>query len=156
MAISQSEAAALFLPVIKTKGKHYIKFREVVARPGVVGEEIVTVTSTGVETKNTVQPSGGVVVRNLTGAGEEYIVKPETFAKRYLEVEGEAPEGYKRYKPCGECDAIIYDPAEFGNLTELTASWGETQPLVKGDAVATIGDGQVYRIAEAEFGETYR
>jgi hypothetical protein len=155
--ISQADAACLFLPAIKARGRRYAKFGEVVARPAVPGEVIVTMTADGKETENTAK-DGDVVVRNCTRAAEEYILSAAKLAGRYEAIDGDAPDGFKRFKAKGEIDAIVFRAADFGVASPFyfMAPWGEPMPAKDGDTIGTIDDTEVYRIAAKEFGETYR
>jgi len=155
--LTQQEAMELFLPLIKSEGKRYAKFKNVLARPAKKGEKIETVTSDGKETEN-VANEGDIVVQNLTGAKEQYIIKSETFQKRYESL-GEKEGEWELYKPTGEAFAIIFNPEELGveEPFYFEASWGETMPAKKGDFIATTLDfNEVYRIARQEFMETYK
>ena len=149
---SQQEAIAAYMPVIEGAGRVYEKFAEVYARPAVVGEVIVTVTSDGKETQNTAG-EGDMVVMNLTKAREEYILPAKKFQARYVPLTA-APNGWTRYRATGECIAVMYH----GQDTEFMAAWNEPMRLRTGDMLCTPlpQRGEVYRIAAKEFQETYR
>jgi hypothetical protein len=146
--MSQADAVAKFIPMIDANGKHYKKFVKIFARPATEGEVIKTITKDGKETTNTAA-SGDYVVKNP--GGEEYIVKPKVIANNYAPT-GVKKSGWVEYQAFGEVDGIEWNDAPF----MLIAKWGETMPVKPGDMVVT-GDGkEVYRIARAEFIETYK
>ncbi len=150
--MTQDEAVAKFMPAIQQDGKVYHKLTCVDARLAVVGERINTITGDGLETTN-VAKEGDCVLRNLTTAGELYILSSEKLAARYALL-GPAPEvGWQRYKATGSVKAIRYD----GEDTSFIATWGENMVLKRGDMiVSTLPKASgVYRIAAKEFSETY-
>ncbi len=153
---SQEQAAQFFLPAIERTGMKYKKIGRVGARDAVVAEKIITYTSDGKETEN-IAAEGDMVIRNPTG--EEYIISGEKFRKRYMFVE-DAPsvEGWKTYDPTGECEAAEFRGSRFDlpNPFYFTASWGERMVIKDGDMLATIDRKEVYRIARAEFDQTYQ
>jgi hypothetical protein len=164
--ISQADAASLFLPAIKARGKRYAKFKEVLGRPAVPGEVIVTRTADGVETSNTAK-YGDYVVRNETAAAEEYIVPAAKFPNLYEYLPGLYDEveraegegsGYLRYKAKGEVDGVMFTAADFGTWNPLTfiAPWGSPMVAKDGDMIVSPDGKEVYRIAATEFAETYR
>jgi len=153
--MSQAQAQDKFLPTIINQGKVYHKKTEILARPAQAGEVVVTVTSDGKETQNTAK-DGDYVVKNLTGAGEEYILTASKLAGRY-QYRGEEGKGWCRYKATGSVTALEYVPSDFDlpDVTEFEASWGEMMKLKAGDMLATPDGKEVYRIARQEFNETY-
>ena len=126
--------------------QYYAKTARISARPGKVGEEIVTKMKDGhTETKNTVQAEGDMVVTNPNG--EQYIVDAKTFAKKY-EID---PTNPKQYRPKG-------GPQEFVIVDEnvtFTAPWGETMRIKAGGALNITNPGDVYGIQKEEFEQTY-
>lgn len=147
--LSQVEMINKYASNIMTEGKLYKKYKQVMARLGVVGEEIITITDSGVETKNTVKEAGDMVVQNSTLASEQYIISAKKFADRY---EGpEAVAEWQVYMPKGKVNAIIYD----GEDMEFMASWGEAMTLKKGDMLCSTDGSEVYRIGLSEFQATY-
>ena len=145
--ITQSEAMDKFLPLIKKSGQKYVKFTKVRARPAKVGEMIETITSDGKETQNKAK-EGDYVVTNLGGSGEEYILSGQKLRDRYDEI------GDSIFQAKGSCMALQYN----GEPTEFIASWGEPMVLKPGDLICTPlpSMDEVYRIALAEFLNTYR
>ncbi len=149
--MNQKEMLEKYLPVIKSEGKDYSKKVVVLARPAVVGEKIDTNTSDGKETTNTAK-EGNFIVRNPTG--EEYILKSDSFEKRYTHLPDGPKEGkWESYKAKGKCRAIVWNEEQI----TFIASWSEEMVLKKGDMLATPLPemGEVYRIAAKEFKETY-
>lgn len=126
--------------------KYYAKSARISARPGKVGEEIITVMKDGhKETKNTVKNEGDMVATNPSG--EQYIIDAKTFAKKY-EIDPSNPE---QYRPVG-------GPQEFITLKEnvmFTAPWGEKMMIKKGGALNVTNMDDIYGIQQAAFQETY-
>jgi hypothetical protein len=60
--------------------------------------------------------------------------------------------------PTGRCHAAEFFPSALGLESPFyfVAAWGEDMVLKDGDMIVTIDDKEVYRIARAEFEETYR
>ncbi len=159
--ISQAELMERVLPLIKSANLRFEKHQLVHARPAIPGETIVSIPADGHETTNTAK-ADEVVVRNLTGAQEEYIVSGPTFAHRYSEIEPVDGE-WALYTPRGEVMAIevtreLADQLGVGEEFCIIAAWGSEQRARVGDKlVATLPDlSEVYRIAREEFNETYR
>lgn len=124
----------------------------VVARPGVVGEEVDTrprVERDGKiyvigETKGKVKVEGSMVVKNPDG--EEYIVKPEAFGKKYRPTDKEGV-----YEP-------IAEPIKYVTLQHdiaFKAPWGEDMYGVKGAALNVSNLDDVYAIQNEAFNKTY-
>ena len=158
-AISQEEMIRLFIPYIKEHGKHYIKNKKIMARKAVEGEFIQTITDDGLETQNRAK-QGDYVVRNLTEAGEEYIISGSKFQKRYrfdVSIEG----AYDIYLSIGTVWGVEYDKnlmakLKLGKQFYFVAPWGENMVVKENDYVVTQEDfAEVYRIARKEFFETY-
>ncbi len=151
---TQEEAIQTYMPTIEGLGTVYEKFTEIAARLATVGEVVVTVTAAGEETRNTAV-FGDYIVRNNTGAQEQYILSGKKLDARYLLIDREnGVSDWYRYKATGECKAVKYT----GPNTEFMASWGSSMVLQTGDMLCTPlpQKGEVYRIAIQEFGETYR
>ena len=140
----------------------YQKFTTVFAREAIVGEQIVTSINGIQETKN-VASKGDFVVRNRTQAQEEYIVKADTFHRRYEDT-NEKSGNWSVFQAKGKCKAVQVDE-EVLNLLGVKetfyfmASWGEKMRCEKGDILAVPleqKESKVYRIAKEEFLQTYR
>ena len=84
--ISQARLVELLMPMLERRPNKFRKTRQVHARSADDGEEIVTLTTDGVETTN-VARTGDMVVRNLTGAQELYIISAKSFPRLYEKVE---------------------------------------------------------------------
>lgn len=148
------------LPLIRDAARKYRKFRQVHARPAVPGEVVVSTTSSGEETRNTAKRDD-VVVKNLTGAGEMYLVEKDKFDARYRCVEEVADE-WKLYDAVGEVLAIeisrdLTAMLGVGGEFSIMAPWGSEQIAREGDMfVAPLPAlDEVYRVARKEFAETY-
>jgi hypothetical protein len=157
--VPQHELCAKLLERLLGTGRLYRKTREVNAIQARGGERIVSVTADGRETEKTAA-TGDYIVENRTGAKERYIVGADKFAERYRRVAALA-DGWSRYRPTGEVRALEVDtqlltlldrPEEF----YIEAPWGEAQRVRVGDLLAAPPSGdEIYRIAAAEFRETY-
>lgn len=132
-------------PVYKKKGT-------VNAQVAEGGERIETILADGTkETVNTAE-SGDFIITNP--GGEKYIVKPDTFNKRYSPSQEDGV-----YEAKGYCKAIT-NP--FKEDVKIEASWGETQT---GDSECMFTDtydpetgalgGEPYIIEKYAFEETY-
>lgn len=128
------------------------KTAKVTARPGVIGEKVDTrprVERDGKiyvigETKGEVKVEGSMVVTNPDG--EQYIVKPEAFAKKYKETKQEGV-----YEP-------IAEPIKFIILRHdiaFKAPWGEDMFGVKGAALNISSLDDIYAIQNEAFKKTY-
>ena len=158
--IKQSVLKDELLPRIRSQGKRYRKFREVLAKRASPGDRVVSITSDGRETENVAKP-GDWHVRNTTGAGEEYLIGKDKFAERYRHIE-DVEDGWARYQPVGEVFAVEVDDGVLELLGRsgtfyIEAPWGESQKVSKADELATPpAFDEVYRIARKEFGDTYK
>lgn len=156
---SQEQFLNTMKPYLKN-GKAYIKFKEVSAKKAKGGELIYTITSDGIETKNTAKP-GDYIVKNTTKAKERYIIKSSKFEKRYNYLKDEK-DGWKIYKAIGKIKAVEVNDSllknlKVGDLFYFTAPWGEKMVVKKGDfLVSPLDYSEVYRIAKKEFFETYK
>ncbi|MDO8507799.1 MAG: PGDYG domain-containing protein [bacterium] len=132
----------------------YKKQGEVVADVAEGGEEIVTKLADGTdETKNIANP-GDMIITNP--GGEKYIVKKETFEKRYELKE----EGDNVYSAKGHCKAI---DNPYGTPITMMASWGKMQNGKMDCKLADTYDpetgelgGEPYIIGAEEFDQTYK
>lgn len=156
---TQADFSDLVIPLLKSKGQRYKKFKNIYARKATPGEKIETITADGLETVNTAK-AGDMVVRNQTNAKEMYIMSTEKFNKRYSFLK-EAEDGFSEYKPLGKVIGIELNsetisalglPTEF----KFIAPWGEEMVAKNNDyLVSPLGHDEVYRIARVEFFETY-
>ena len=146
--ISELAAAWEFLPTTK-RAKEYA-FASSTADMGPMSyavaateEEVVTVTASGVETRNTAT-AGDVIMSGPSG--ERYVVKATKFGGLYdgevgdTVIPNQSPRMVKQYD---------------GESVVFVAPWGERMLLQHGDYVVSDGPDAFYRIAEREFGETY-
>ena len=160
--LSQKEILELLRPILKTKGKKYQKDKKIIARQGIKGERIATITSDGKETENTVVDDSSFIVQNQTGAKEEYIVLGEKFEQKY-EYLGEDIAGNKVYLAKGKIIAIKLTEALWKAL-DFPAKQFYYEPAWGGNMIAKLYDylacpldySEVYRIARKEFWETYK
>ena len=168
-------------------------------------------TETEVETVNKNVAPGDWIIRAMTSAGEEYVVKQAKFPKLYeTSPAGEGPDGFQVYnvKPDVRTGIVIDSSIESelmsqfsgktisqqeihswmqnnaktvkvqkhkqayakqaqgreiivtkvakagGEIMMFEAPWGGTMP-VKSNDVLIINDSEIYRIARAEFDQTY-
>lgn len=158
--ISQPEFLAHFLPILEKNGTWYKKTTLIKAKKAEPGIWIVTKTSDGVETKNQAK-AGDMLVENQTSSYEQYLVKAETFSKKY-QIKHCLERGWATYLPKGEILAYRVSSADFEFFTavdilEFEASWGETTVVKPGDYLVTPPEkNEIYRIALKEFNETYK
>jgi hypothetical protein len=146
--IAELAAAWEFLPTTK-RAKEY-EFASSTADMGPMSyavasgeEEVVTVTASGVETRNTAT-AGDVIMSGPSG--ERYVVKATKFAGLYdgevgdTVIPNQSPRMVKQY----DGESVVFD-----------APWGERMLLQHGDYVVSDGPDAFYRIGEHEFEETY-
>jgi len=157
--ITQKEMLAHFCPILEKEGKRYKKKSLIRAKKATPGIEIVTKTSDGRETKNTAS-EGDWLVENQTSSSELYLVKAETFTKKYQLVQS-LERGWGAYQPKGEVLGyqLKNEDLEFfkvSNVLEFQAPWKDTMVVREGDfLVVPPEQDEIYRIAKKEFGETY-
>ena len=157
--ISQKEMLAHFLPKMETQGKRYKKKSLILAKKAESGLVVITRTSDGIETKNTAE-KGDWLVENQTSAKESYLIKAETFEKKYTLMDS-LGNGWGCYRPKGEIIAMIVSEDDIKNLGggenfEFQAPWKESIVLKPGDyLVASLEKSEIYRVAKKEFQETY-
>lgn len=129
------------------------------AKKAQAGLVVVTKTSDGDETQNTAE-TGDWLVENQTSTNELYLVKAETFKKKYSLVQS-LEKGWGCYQPKGEISGLIVgkDHLEaFGasSVMEFQAPWKDTMIVKPGDMLVVPPEkNEIYRIAKKEFGETY-
>ena len=107
-------------------------------------QPIVTITSDGKETQN-VAAEGDII---MSGPSQEnYVVKSAKFPKLYQGQIGQdvVPEQSPRM-------VAAYTGK---NSVTFTAPWGESMVLKPGDYLVKDGDQGYYRIAKAEYEQTY-
>lgn len=131
--------------IISKKAKTYSKFGSIKAVIVGKSQKVDTIIDGVLETTNTAVPGDYII----TGPRrEEYVVKAETFKKRYVPVSGDT------YKPIGKVVAIkwVLPPTTF------TASWGEDMILNTGDMLCATPDNlkEPYRIEIKAFRDTYK
>ncbi|SFB10496.1 hypothetical protein [Algoriphagus aquimarinus] len=157
--ITQKEMLTHFLPILEKSGKRYKKKSMVRAKKAQAGLLVVTKTSDGDETQNTAE-AGDWLVENQTSTNELYLVKAETFKKKYTLVQS-LEQGWGCYQPKGETTGIIVAKEHleaFGatNVMEFQAPWKATMIVKTGDMLVVPPEkDEIYRIAKKEFGETY-
>lgn len=158
--ISQKEILSHFLPILEKYGNRYKKFTLVRAKKAEPGTLIITKTSDGFETKNLAK-AGDMLVENQTSSLEQYLVKEDTFSKKY-EIEQSLEKGWATYKPIGEILAYRVSNVDFEflgvlDILEFEAPWGESTVVKPGDYLVIPPEkNEIYRIAQKEFGETYK
>lgn len=148
------------LPYLLQHGKKYQKTTRVKARLAVPGEEISSVTGDGLETKNKAG-TGDFVVENATAAKERYIIKEESFHKKYTK-DHAAEQGWDWYIAKGKIIAIeitgeVLQHFGWQSPVYFEAPWKESMVVKDGDFLVTpLPDkNEIYRIARTEFFETY-
>ena len=158
--ITQEELLKLLLPVLKSEGRIFKKVAQVLARKAKEGEVIHTMTGDGHETSNKAG-KGDYIVKNLTKAGEQYIVKNQKFKDRY-DFQKEEGYGFSRYNSKGKVIAVEMTKQRLQDLGleapfHFLASWDEKMIVKANDFLVCQPDFKsVYRIARQEFFETYQ
>ncbi|WP_147392215.1 hypothetical protein [Algoriphagus lacus] len=148
-----------FLPIMESAGKRFKKRSLVRAKKAEPGLHVITMTSDGFETQNTAE-KGDWLVENQTSAKERYLVKAETFEKKYTLMDS-LGNGWGCYRPKGEVYALEVTKAELEKLgakdsLEFQAPWKETIIVKSGDfLVIPLEKNEIYRIARKEFTQTY-
>lgn len=125
---------------------------KVIARQGVVGEQVDTrprVERDGKiyvigETKGTVKIEGSMIVTNPDG--EEYIVKPDAFAKKYV-----ATNEPGVYMPVSSPVKYFITDKDIS----FTAPWGETMYATKGASIIVSSPTDIYAVTNEAFKKTY-
>ncbi len=157
---SQDKMKQMVLPLLKSRGHTYQKIKKVFARKAKNVERIITTTSDGRETINSAKP-GDYIVKNQTGASEEYVLTPSKFRTRYV-YKKRSKAGFSEYEPTGRIYAIEVNKRllkKFGVKLRFyfEADWGSKMVVKEKDFLACpVGGEEVYRIARKEFFETYR
>ena len=157
--ITQQEMLEHFIPRMEKEGKRFKKKSLIKAKKAEPGLEVITKTSDGVETKNTAQ-KGDWLVENQTSAEEQYLIKPETFEKKY-DLMHALGDGWGCYRPKGEIYAMKVNSSDlesFGakSTLEFQAPWKESIHIKPGDyLVISLDKTEIYRIALKEFLQTY-
>lgn len=157
--VTQKEMLAHFLPIMEIAGNRFKKRSLVRAKKAEPGLHVITLTSDGFETQNTAE-KGDWLVENQTSAKERYLVKAETFEKKYTLMDS-LGNGWGCYRPKGEIYALEVSEADlekFGvtDLLEFQAPWKETIIVKPGDfLVIPLEKNEIYRIARKEFTQTY-
>lgn len=162
ISYTQKEIQSLLLPILREKGVLFQKNKNIFARKGIQGEQIITKTKDGVETINKVNDSSSFIVKNQTGAEEEYIVTGKKFKERYMLLK-EATNGFWEYQSKGKVMAIkltkkLWTFLQFPpQQLYFEASWGAAMVLKKHDYMVCPPDfSEIYRIARREFWQTYK
>jgi hypothetical protein len=157
---SQEKMKDLFLPLLKNKGKVFIKYQNIWARKVQVEESITTTTNDGIETSN-IAKKGDFIVKNQTKSGEQYVLTPDKFTSRYQST-GVEKDGFEEFKPVGKIIALkldkrILEGVNLSDIFQFMANWGAEMVAKKGDYLACPLDySEIYRIAKKEFFETYK
>ncbi len=158
-AITQQTLLQKVRPLLEQHGRTYQKIGRVLARPAQAGEVIHTITADGLETTNTAKP-GDWLVQNPTHAAEQYLVPSDAFEQRYQYLRP-ASNDWAEYQAIGRIRALPLtdqwlQALQLPEAFEFIAAWGSPMKAQKGDFLASPEDfSEVYRIAQAEFWETY-
>ena len=126
---------------------YYAKTARMSARPGIVGEKIVTTLANGHQETVNVAKAGDMVATNP--GGEQYIISAETFKKKY-EID---PNNLKVYRPKGGAQQFL----RLHEDIDFVAPWGEDMHMKSGDFINVTDreKGDIYGICQKEFFETY-
>jgi hypothetical protein len=157
--ITQKEMLNHFLPLMESQGKRFKKKSLIRAKKAEPGMAVVTRTSDGIETRNTAE-KGDWLVENQTSAKESYLIKADTFEKKYTMMDS-LGNGWGCYRPKGEIYAMKVSAADLNDfstegLMEFQAPWKESIVVKPGDyLVISLEKSEIYRVAKKEFLETY-
>ncbi len=158
--LTQEELLAKVRLLLEREGRIYEKITRVFARPAREGETVKTVTADGPETVN-IAEAGDWLVRNQTEAGEAYLLPAEKFAQRYQYLRP-AEDDWAEYQATGRIRALELTPEwlqawQLPTEFAFIAAWGSSMIARQGDFLACPEDfSEVYRIARAEFEQTYK
>lgn len=167
--IKQEELVNRYARIIESKGGLYQKSKGIYATVASGGELVISkIQDDAVEEARNIASKGDYIVTGITKSGEQWVIKPESFHKRYKQVNGD----YYEPKDTARVYAIQVTAANIYNygLTELEtliknpgkavyieAAWGESQ-LISLDSsylVCPPDKSEIYRIAKSAFDETY-
>jgi hypothetical protein len=157
---SQKEILKKLRPVLESEGVIYHKKLNVLAKKAEGNEVVETVTSDGKETINRAK-AGDYIVQNQTEAGEQYVVREETFLKKYAPLEKPLDGDFAEYYSLGKIIAIELTDKRLKELGlprefKFKARWGENMVAKAGDFLGGPVDfSELYRLARKEFFETY-
>lgn len=157
--ITQKDMLNHFLPLMESQRKRYKKKSLIRAKKAEPGMVVVTRTSDGIETKNTAE-EGDWLVENQTSAKESYLIKADTFEKKYTLMDS-LGNGWGCYRPKGEIFAMKVSGSDLENFgsngpMEFQAPWKESIVVKPGDyLVISLEKSEIYRVAKKEFLETY-
>lgn len=157
---TQNEIKQMVLPLLKSKGKSYRKFKKIFARKAKKVERIATITNDGLETTNRAK-TGDYIVKNQTDACEEYVMSPKSFKDRY-KYKKRSKSGYSEYESIGRITALEVNKSFLKKLKLnkeffFEAAWGSKMVVKEKDfLVCPFNGNEVYRIARKEFFETYQ
>ena len=125
----------------------YAKFARIQAVEAQGGEVIETILADGTRETTNVAEVGDWIATNP--GGEQYIIKPATFAKKY---EPATELGGNWYKPKGGPQQFVQIKRDMSVL----ASWGEVQNIKAGGYLNVTNPTDIYGIGEEEFNNTYK
>ncbi|UZD23593.1 PGDYG domain-containing protein [Algoriphagus halophytocola] len=158
--ITQKEMLAHFLPIFDKSGRNYQKKSLIKAKKAQPGLQVVTKTSDGIETKNTAE-KGDWLVENQTSSNEQYLVKAETFAKKYRLLQS-LEQGWGCYEPIGriiglEAKMEYFEAFPKAGEVRFEAPWKDSMIIREGDFLVVPPEkDEIYRVAKKEFLETYK
>ncbi|MCL2338743.1 MAG: hypothetical protein FWC51_02190 [Proteobacteria bacterium] len=125
------------------------KTERIMARPGVVGEVIVTMIKNGQnqleETRNVVESADDLVATNPIG-GESWIIKAAVVAKKYEK----DPDVPGQYRPKGGAQKFIAVTEDIEFFL-----WGGDFRLMAGGVLNITDENDIYGIAAEPFDATY-
>ena len=159
--VSEGIKSGMLVPV------QAVKYARIVARPGVLGEEIISwsVDSEGNEVKERVSKvstdattgnPGWVVTKvdemgntiiDKNGHSNQWIIEDSKFVKKY-EVD---PENPALFRPTGGVQVFVEIPED---LTLF--QWGGEYNIARGGYINITNPDDMYGISERDFDDTYR
>lgn len=166
-SLKQDVLLTKFVDIMEKHGTVYQKTKGVFATMANGGELVVSVTKDGVETSN-VAATGDYIVTNDTTTLEKYIIPEVKFNDRYVHEKDNyfvpnqkariialqvTQENIYRFNLEGLEELVIHPSVPL----YIEAPWNESQALRLNDyLVCPLSKNEVYRIARAEFDETYK
>lgn len=148
-----------FLPIIETRGILYEKFKHIYARNATTGEEIRTITNSGLETIN-IANEGDFIAKNLTENKEQYIIEKDSFPKLYTFI-CSIDKSWNQYKPLNKIHAVeltedLLNELELPNSFTIVAKWNQDQQVHVGSYIVnSVVEHGIYCIEKTAFESTY-
>lgn len=158
--VSQNDMLGYFSPQMSKRGNLYRKKSLIRAKKATPEMEVTTKTSDGDETKNFAK-EGDWLVENQTSSNERYLVKAETFEKKYKMIQS-LDRGWGVFESTGKTQALEFTEEDLKKFNcseklEFEAPWQQSMLVRPGDFLVIPDEkNEIYRVAKKEFNETYK